>query len=107
MDLAADMGGNCALTEPGKDIVVHQVTILGPIRLAGTVPIHASQMYSRNITSFLLLMVKEGALAINFEDDIVRDTCVTHDGKISHAPTRERIEKEAGAGTAAAPRSPQ
>lgn len=105
VDLAADMGGNCALTEPGKETVQHGVTILGPVRLAGTVPIHASQMYSRNISSFFLLMVKEGSLAIDFEDDIIRDTCVTHDGRISHAPTRERVEKAAGVAAGATPRS--
>ena len=80
----------------------HDVTILGPIRLAATVPIHASQMYSRNITSFFLLMLKDGKLVLDFNDDIIRDTCVTHDGKIVHAPTRERIEQPAGAAGAAA-----
>jgi len=97
VDLAADMGGNCALTEPGQEIVRHDVTIIGPIRLAATIPIHASQMYSRNITSFALLMVKDEKLNLDFNDDIIRDTCVTHDGKILHAATRERIEQPAGA----------
>ena len=101
VDLAADMGGNCELTEPGTEVVRHDVTILGPIRLAGTIPIHASQMYSRNIVSFFLLMLKDGKLALDMNDDIVRDTCVTHDGKLVHAPTRERIEQPAGAAGAA------
>jgi H+-translocating NAD(P) transhydrogenase subunit alpha len=92
VDLAADMGGNCELTSPGAEVVRHDVTIHGPIRLAATIPIHASQMYSKNIASFFLLMVKNGALSIDFQDDIIRDTCVTHDGKVQHAPTRERIE---------------
>jgi proton-translocating NAD(P)+ transhydrogenase subunit alpha len=96
VDLAADMGGNCALTEPGHEVVRHDVTILGPIRLAGTIPIHASQMYSRNITSFVLLMLKDGKLTLDFNDDIIRDTCVTHDGKILNSATRERIEQPAG-----------
>jgi NAD(P) transhydrogenase subunit alpha len=92
VDLAADMGGNCELTAPGADVVKHDVTIHGPIRLAATIPIHASQMYSRNITGLALLMIQKGALMLNFEDDIVRDTCVTHEGKIRHEPTRQRIE---------------
>jgi NAD(P) transhydrogenase subunit alpha len=93
IDLAADMGGNCVLTEPGKETVKHDVTIIGPIRLAGTVPVHASQMYSRNITSFALLMLKEGKLVLDFKDDIIRDSCITHEGQVTHAPTRERLEK--------------
>ncbi len=97
VDLAADMGGNCALTEPGKEVVRHEVTIHGPIRLAATLPIQASQMYSRNITTFLLLLVKQGSLVLDFQDDIVRDTCVTHEGKVLHAPTREKLEQAAGA----------
>ena len=97
VDLAADMGGNCALTEPGKEVVKHDVTILGPIRLAATLPVHASQMYSRNITSFFQLMLKDGALTIDFQDDIVRDTCITHEGQVRHAPTRARLESAAGA----------
>jgi len=104
VDLAADMGGNCALTEPGKEVVKHDVTILGPIRLAATLPVHASQMYSRNITSFFQLMLKDGSLAIDFQDDIVRDTCITHEGQVRHAPTRARLESTAGA-TAATPGS--
>ena len=97
VDLAADMGGNCALTEPGKDVVKNDVTILGPIRLAGTLPVHASQMYSRNITTFFQLLMKDGAIAIDFQDDIVRDTCVTYDGQVRHAATRARLESAAGA----------
>jgi H+-translocating NAD(P) transhydrogenase subunit alpha len=91
VDLAADQGGNCEPTKAGVDTVVDGVTILGPVRLEGTLPVHASQMYSRNITAFFLLMVKEGALNLNFQDDIVRDTCVTHEGVVRHAPTAERL----------------
>jgi NAD(P) transhydrogenase subunit alpha len=98
VDLAADMGGNCALTEPGRDAVHHGVTIMGPIRLASTIPAHASQMYSRNITAFTLLLLRDGKMTLDFNDDIIRDTCVTHDGAIRHAATRERIERDAGAG---------
>jgi NAD(P) transhydrogenase subunit alpha len=101
VDLAADMGGNCELTKPGEETVAEGVVIHGPIRLAATLPVHASQMYSRNITAFFQLLVKDGALNLNFEDDIVRDTCVTHEGKVLHAPTAERLGAPAPAGSAA------
>jgi NAD(P) transhydrogenase subunit alpha len=101
VDLAADMGGNCELTEPGTEVVKHGVTIHGPVRLAATLPVHASQMYSRNITSFILLMVKNGALSLDWNDDILRDTCVTHDGAVMHGPTRERLEAESATGSGA------
>ena len=91
VDLAADMGGNCELTKAGAETVVDGVTIHGPVRLASTLPVHASQMYSRNITAFVLLLLHEGALRLNFDDDIVRDTCVTHEGQVRHAPTAERL----------------
>jgi len=97
VDLAADMGGNCALTEAGAEVVRHDVTILGPVRLAGTLPVHASMMYSRNITALVLLMVKDGALNLDFNDDILAGSCITHDGKIMHAATRERIESASAA----------
>jgi len=74
------------------------VTIHGPVRLAASLPIHASQMYARNITSFFLLMVKNGALNLDWNDDIVRDTCVTYDGAVKHAPTRERLDAGSAAG---------
>jgi NAD(P) transhydrogenase subunit alpha len=99
VDLAADMGGNCELTEPGGEVVRHNVTILGPVRLANTIPIHASMMYSRNITTFVLLMIKDGALNLDFKDDILAGSCITHEGKVMHAATRERLE---GASAAAA-----
>jgi NAD(P) transhydrogenase subunit alpha len=98
VDLAADMGGNCELTQPGGTVVRHDVTIHGPVRLASTVPVHATQMYSRNITSFLLHMTKDGSLHFDWSDDITSATCVTKDGEIVHAATRARAE---GAATAA------
>jgi len=82
VDLAVETGGNCELTEPGVDAVKHGVKILGPLNLPSTVPVHASQMYARNISSFLALLVKDGALRIDFEDEIVRETCVTHAGEV-------------------------
>ena len=82
VDLAAEAGGNCALTEPGETVVRNGVTIVGETNLPSTMPLHASQMYSRNVASFLGLLVKDGSLHIDFEDEIVRDTCVTHEGRV-------------------------
>jgi NAD(P) transhydrogenase subunit alpha len=83
VDLAAEAGGNCAATKPGETIVSDGVTIVGLTNLAATMPVHASQMYSRNVQAFLALIVKDGALALDFEDEIVRDTCVAHGGKVA------------------------
>src|SRR5437867_4078225 len=94
VDLAADMGGNCELTEAGATVVRHGVTIHGPVRLGSTVPIHATQMYSKNITAFLLHITKEGKLNLDWNDDITSGTCVTRDGQVVHAPTRERVAQE-------------
>jgi NAD(P) transhydrogenase subunit alpha len=76
VDLAAEMGGNCELTEAGADIVRHGVTILGPVNLAASVPVHASQMYARNIAALLQHLVKDGALNLDYADEITRDTCL-------------------------------
>jgi NAD(P) transhydrogenase subunit alpha len=92
VDLAADMGGNCELTEPGETVVRHDVTIHGPVRLASTVPVHATQMYSKNITTFLLHLTKDGKLQPDWSDDIASATCVTRDGQIVHPATRARAE---------------
>ncbi len=92
VDLAAEAGGNCTLTEPGGEILRHEVTILGPLNLPATVPLHASQMYSRNLAALLGHLVKDGLLIINLEDVITRDMCITHDGRIVHEPTRKLLE---------------
>jgi len=97
VDLAADMGGNCELTQPGGTVVRHDVTIHGPVRLASTGPVHATQMYSRNITSFLLHLTKDGTLHFDWSDDITGGTCVTRDGEIVHPATRARAESPAPA----------
>jgi len=86
VDLAAEAGGNCAATKPGETIVVGGVTIVGLTNVPATMPVHASQMYSRNVQAFLGLIVKEGALELDFEDEIVRDTCVAHGGKVTKEP---------------------
>ena len=82
VDLAAETGGNCELTEPDAEVVEGGVTILGPRNLASALPFHASQMYARNISSFLQYAVKDGALRLDFDDEIIRDTCVTHAGEV-------------------------
>jgi proton-translocating NAD(P)+ transhydrogenase subunit alpha len=82
VDLAVETGGNCELTELGTDVVRNGVLILGPVNLPSTLPYHASQMYARNISSFLLHVVTDGVLRLDFEDEITRDTCVTHAGEV-------------------------
>lgn len=89
VDLAAERGGNCELTRSGEKVVEHGVSIIGLINLASTVPYHASQMYSRNLTNFLLNMVKDGQLRLNMEDEIVRTTMVTEGGEIVNPRVRE------------------
>ncbi|HEV2105533.1 MAG TPA: Re/Si-specific NAD(P)(+) transhydrogenase subunit alpha [Candidatus Eisenbacteria bacterium] len=81
VDLAAESGGNCALTRPGETVVHGGVTILGPLDLAATVPTHASQMYARNVSALLVHLVKDGALTPDFGDEITRGTCLAHDGR--------------------------
>jgi NAD(P) transhydrogenase subunit alpha len=84
VDLAAEKGGNCELTQPGQTIVHNGVTIYGPVNLPSELPVHASQMYSKNIQTLLGHFVKDGALVLDFEDDITKGTVVTHGGAIVH-----------------------
>jgi len=89
LDLASERGGNCELTVAGETVVRYGVTIIGRINMASGVPYHASQMYARNVTSFLLHLVKDGKLQLNLEDEITRETLLTRDGEIVHARVRE------------------
>jgi NAD(P) transhydrogenase subunit alpha len=89
VDLAAERGGNCELTHPGETVQESGVTIIGTINLASSVPYHASQMYARNVTTFLTYMVKEGKLQLNLQDEIVRETLVTEGGEVVNARVRE------------------
>lgn len=89
VDLAAERGGNCELTKPGETIVAHGVTIIGAINVAGSVPYHASQMYARNITAFLLHLVKDGKIRFDMQDEIIRETLVTRGGEVVQARVRE------------------
>ena len=92
VDLAAETGGNCALTKPGETIEHNGVSIVGPLNLPSMGALHASDMYSRNLFNFLSLMVKDGALHLDWEDDLVLGTCLTHGGEIKHAATKTRVE---------------
>lgn len=89
VDLSAERGGNCELTKPDETIVVHGVTIIGEFNLAETVPYHASQMYARNLTAFLLNLTKEGKFQLNLNDEIIRETLLTHEGEIVNKKVRE------------------
>ncbi len=84
VDIAAERGGNCELTRPGETIVHRGVTILGPVNLASMVPRDASLMYGSNITALLRLLVQDGALTLNLEDEIIRETLVTHGNRVVH-----------------------
>ncbi len=82
VDLAAETGGNCELTKPGETVIEHDVKIIGPLNLPSTMAEHASQLYSRNIESLLGLMLDEGALKLDFEDEIIKGACITRGGEI-------------------------
>ena len=89
VDLAAERGGNCELTRAGEKIIEHGVTLIGWFNLASTVPYHASQMYARNLTAFLLHLVKDGKLQLDTKDEIIRDTLLTYGGQVVNARLRE------------------
>lgn len=91
IDLAADGGGNCAVSEVGKTIVKHGVTICAPVNLPARVPVHASLMFSRNLTTFMLAFWKDNAFRIDLEDEIQKDCVVTHGGQIVHAATKSAV----------------
>jgi len=89
VDLAAERGGNCELTLPGDRVVEHGVTIIGWFNLASSVPYHASQMYARNVSAFLLHLVKDGKLDLNLNDEITRETLLTRGGQVVNARVRD------------------
>ena len=84
VDLAAEQGGNCALTEPGQDVVRHGVIIIGPMNLASTIPYQASEMYARTVTSYLVHLLKDGRPHLDLDDELTRGPLVTHQGEILH-----------------------
>jgi NAD(P) transhydrogenase subunit alpha len=96
VDLAAERGGNCELTQAGQTVEVDGVTILGPINLPASVPHHASQMYSRNITTFLIHLLKQLDSEAGMDDEIVRETRVTAGGEVVHPQVRVQLNMEEG-----------
>src|SRR5581483_3171250 len=91
VDLGAERGGNCALTKADQRIVAHGVTILGPTNLPSELPVHASQMFSANVTAFLLNLTKKGEVVLNCDDPIIRETLVARDGEVVHSRLRELL----------------
>jgi NAD(P) transhydrogenase subunit alpha len=92
VDMAGESGGNCELTEPGETVVKHDVTIASPLNLPGDMPDHASQLYSRNVSALLELMVgDEGALTLDFEDAVIKGACITRDGEIVHEGAKQAV----------------
>jgi NAD(P) transhydrogenase subunit alpha len=91
IDLASEGGGNCALTEPGQTVVRHGVTIHGPLNVPATMPVHASLMYAKNLFNFLELIIKEGALNFDWEDEILKGMIYTRDGEIMHEPSKKAL----------------
>ncbi len=93
VDLAAEMGGNCELTEPGQTVVREGVTILGEVNWPSTVSIHASQLYSRNVSALLAHLTKDGALVLDLEDEITKGALITNGGQVVHGATKAALEK--------------
>ena len=91
VDLAAETGGNCELTSPGETVEVDGVSVVGPVNLPSTIPYHASQMYARNIAAFLQLLAKDGELHLNLEDQIIRETLLTHNKEVVNPRVRELL----------------
>lgn len=92
VDLAAERGGNCALTKTGQTIVAHGVTVVGPENLASDVACHASQMYGKNIQTLLELILQEGKVNLDFNDEIIAGTVVAHDGDVPHPYMRKLLD---------------
>ena len=93
IDLAAYSGGNCELTQPGDTIGHERVMIYGPLNVPAMLPVHASEMYAKNLANFLTLIVRDGALNPDWDDEIVSASVLTHAGEIRHELTRQRVEE--------------
>ena len=94
LDLAAEQGGNCALTEPGREIVRHGVVIIGPLNLPSTIPFQASEMYARTVTNYLAHLLKDGRPYLDLEDELTRGPLVTHRGEVVHEIVKARLCSE-------------
>jgi NAD(P) transhydrogenase subunit alpha len=93
VDLAAEQGGNCALTEPGQDVVKHGVLIMGPVNLPSSVPFHASQMYARTVSNFLAHLLKDGKVQLDLSDELTRGPLVTHQGEVVHEVVKATLSR--------------
>ncbi|HEX5340476.1 MAG TPA: Re/Si-specific NAD(P)(+) transhydrogenase subunit alpha [Gammaproteobacteria bacterium] len=93
VDLAAESGGNCELTNPGEDVLHGTVLISGPLNLPSLLAEHASDMYARNLLNFFTPLVKDGAISIDWNDEVYAKSVLTHDGEIKHEPTRKLVEQ--------------
>jgi H+-translocating NAD(P) transhydrogenase subunit alpha len=93
IDIAAESGGNCELTQPGQTVLHRGVRIVGPVNLAAQLAFHASEMYARNLYNFLKSAIaKDGSLAIDWQDEVFAQSCLTHAGTIKHEPTAKLVE---------------
>jgi NAD(P) transhydrogenase subunit alpha len=99
VDMAAEQGGNCAGTQAGRQIVENDVMIIGPVNLPATMPVHASQMYSKNLLTLIQHLVKDGQFNFDFEDEITRESCVTHAGQIRHQRVQELLNNAVAVGS--------
>lgn len=91
VDLASIMGGNCELTKDNETVIHTGVTIIGNSNLPSTMPSDASRMFSKNILNFLKLLMKDNAIHLNLEDEVISGTCIAHDGEIRHKPTKDAL----------------
>lgn len=91
VDLAAETGGNCEVTRPGETYEYENVTIHGPVNIPSLIPIHATEMYAKNLYNFLSPMIKEGQLQLDWEDEVIKESVLTCDGEIKHEPTGRRL----------------
>ena len=94
VDLGADGGGNCELSRPGETVTVGGVTVMAPLNVPASMPMHASLLFSRNLTAFLQAFTKDGAFVLDLDDDIQQGALITHAGEVRHARTREALAKE-------------
>jgi NAD(P) transhydrogenase subunit alpha len=93
VDLAADGGGNCELARPGETVMVNGITILAPLNLPATMPLHASLLFSRNLTAFVQAFTKDKAFQLDLSDDIQQGAVITHDGAVRHPKTQDALKK--------------
>jgi NAD(P) transhydrogenase subunit alpha len=93
VDLAADGGGNCELSRPGETVMVNGITILAPLNLPATMPLHASLLFSRNLTAFVQAFTKDKVFQLDLADDIQRGAVITHDGSVKHSKTQDALQK--------------